>query len=167
MRLARPRDASSGSALAAAPVVPLAGSDVDRAALAAQRERFGSPERGFVYVEPAIDLDRLEVVMVITDYQGEIRAATDPPTDQVNPGRQVDRSATGGSIGDGHPAARERQYLPPSRRSSLWQLMCGAPRDAPQGARPRGEYVYVLNGADVLDARLRYLNKAVAIPGEV
>ena len=109
MRLARPRDASSGSALAAAPVVPLAGSDVDRAALAAQRERFGSPERGFVYVEPAIDLDRLEVVMAITDYRGGIRAATDLPTDQVNPGRQVDRSATGGSIGDGHPAARERQ----------------------------------------------------------
>jgi len=113
MRLARPRDASSGSALAAAPVVPLAGSDVDRAALAAQRERFGSPERGFVYVEPAIDLDRLEVVMVITDYQGEIRAATDPPTDQVNPGRQVDRSATGGSIGDA-TSGRPRETVPPA-----------------------------------------------------
>ena len=37
------------------------------------------------YLEPAIDLDRLEVVLVITDYQGGIPDATDLPTDQVNP----------------------------------------------------------------------------------
>lgn len=37
------------------------------------------------YLEPAIDLDRLEVVLVITDYQGGIPDVTDLPTDQVNP----------------------------------------------------------------------------------
>jgi len=37
------------------------------------------------YLEPAIDLDRLEVVLVITDYQGGIPDATDLPTNQVNP----------------------------------------------------------------------------------
>ena len=37
------------------------------------------------YLDPAIDLDRLEVVLVITDYQGGIPDANDLPTDQVNP----------------------------------------------------------------------------------
>jgi len=37
------------------------------------------------YLEPAIDLDRLEVVLVITDYEGGIPDGTDLPTDQVNP----------------------------------------------------------------------------------
>jgi rod shape-determining protein MreC len=37
------------------------------------------------YLEPAIDLDRLEVVLVITDYQGGIPDVTNLPTDQVNP----------------------------------------------------------------------------------
>jgi rod shape-determining protein MreC len=37
------------------------------------------------YLDPAIDLDRLEVVLVITDYQGGIPDVTDLPTDQVNP----------------------------------------------------------------------------------
>jgi cell shape-determining protein MreC len=37
------------------------------------------------YLDPALDLDRLEVVLVITDYQGGIPDVTDMPTNQVNP----------------------------------------------------------------------------------
>ena len=95
------------------PIVPLAGGDIDRAALAAQREHFGSPERDFVNLEPALDLDRLEVVMAITDYRGGIRAATDLPTDQVNPGRQVDRSFTRW-IDRGWTSGRPRETVPPA-----------------------------------------------------
>ncbi len=37
------------------------------------------------YLDPALDLDRLEAVLVITDYQGGIPDVTDMPTNQVNP----------------------------------------------------------------------------------
>jgi rod shape-determining protein MreC len=37
------------------------------------------------YLDPALDLDRLEVVLVITDYQGGIPDVTQLPTEQVNP----------------------------------------------------------------------------------
>lgn len=100
------------------PIVPLAGGDIDRAALAAQREHFGSPERDFVNLEPELDLDRLEVVMAITDYRGGIRAATDLPTDQVNPGRH-------GSIGDRWIDRRQGSRRP----AGPPQAMCRYPND--------------------------------------
>ena len=37
------------------------------------------------YLEPAVDLDRLEYVLVITDYQGGIPDPADIPTDRTNP----------------------------------------------------------------------------------
>ena len=37
------------------------------------------------YLEPAVDLDKLEYVLVITDYEGGLPAAGQHPTDQTNP----------------------------------------------------------------------------------
>ena len=60
------------------------------------------------YLEPAIDLDRLEVVLVITDYQGGIPDVTDLPTDQVNP--------DGTLPGSEQPFATAAPTPPPTKR---------------------------------------------------
>ena len=71
------------------------------------------------YLEPAIDLDRLEVVLVITDYQGGIPDATDLPTDQVNPDGTLPGSEQ--PFATAAPNAARRRSAPrrPRRRARL------------------------------------------------